>query len=93
MAKLLKIIFKKEFDPIHLIREFLKNPKDLLKAIDNLLVENAELKKKIEKQEAKQLISIKNELLQKVQKINDVNFIGQQLMLLMQMLSKNFASL
>jgi alanyl-tRNA synthetase len=48
-----------------------------LKAIDNLLVENAELKKKIESQEAKQLILLKDQLLQKVQKINGINFIGE----------------
>ncbi len=75
-GKAVEKYIEEQFASIHLINNSLKNPKDLLKAIDNLLVENAELKKKIESQEAKQLISIKNELLQKAQKINDVNFIG-----------------
>ena len=69
---------QKEFDIIHYIRESLKNPKDLNKGIDNLISENSDLKKQLEKLEAKQLLSIKNELLQKVEKINDINFIGQQ---------------
>lgn len=68
---------QKEFDIIHHIRESLKNPKDLNKGIENLLIENNELKKQLEKSEAKQLSSIKNDLLQKVEKINDINFIGQ----------------
>ncbi len=62
---------------MHFIRETLKNPKDINKGIENLINENTDLKKQLEKLEAKQLLSIKNDLLQKVEKINDVNFIGQ----------------
>ncbi len=69
---------QKEFDIIHNVRESLKNPKDLSKGIDNLISENSDLKKQLEKLEGKQLLSIKNELLQKVEKIDDINFIGQQ---------------
>ncbi|HEY5406473.1 MAG TPA: alanine--tRNA ligase [Ginsengibacter sp.] len=69
---------QKEFSVIHYIRESLKNPKDLNKGIDNLINENSDLKKQLEKLEVKQLLSIKNELLQKIEKINDINFIGQQ---------------
>jgi len=69
---------QKEFDIIHHARESLKNPKDLNKGIDNLVSENSDLKKQLEKLEGKQLLSLKNDLLQKVEKINEVNFIGQQ---------------
>jgi alanyl-tRNA synthetase len=62
---------------IHAIRETLKNPKDINKGIENLLAENNELKKQLEKFETKQLSSLKFELLQKVEKINGINFIGQ----------------
>ncbi|MEI9933661.1 MAG: DHHA1 domain-containing protein [Ferruginibacter sp.] len=65
-----------EFELIHNIRESLKNPKDLSKAIENLQSENTELKKKIEHLEAKQLVIIRNELLQKDEIINNVTFIG-----------------
>ncbi|KAA9042279.1 alanine--tRNA ligase [Ginsengibacter hankyongi] len=68
---------QKEFTAMHHIRESLKNPKDINKAVENFITENNELKKQLEKLEAKQLSSIKNDLLQKVEKIKDINFIGQ----------------
>jgi alanyl-tRNA synthetase len=54
----------------------LKNPKDIGKAIGNLQAENAGLKKHLESMEARQLVAIRNELLQKDEIINGVNFIG-----------------
>ena len=68
---------EKEFELLHHVRESLKNPKDLNKGIENLLTENNTLRKQLEKAEAQQLASLQNELLQKVEKINDTNFIGQ----------------
>jgi alanyl-tRNA synthetase len=59
------------------VRESLKNPKDIAKAIESLQAENSELKKKIESIEVKQLGAIKNELLTKVEDIDGVSFIGQ----------------
>ncbi|MBS1946715.1 MAG: alanine--tRNA ligase [Bacteroidetes bacterium] len=64
------------FAQIRAVRESLKNPKDLGKSIDSLLSENEELKKHIERLEARQLIVIRNELLQKDEIINQINFIG-----------------
>lgn len=58
------------------IQEALKNPKDIQKAVENLLAENAELKKHLEAMEARQLVIIRNELLQKDEIINGVNFVG-----------------
>lgn len=58
------------------IREALKNPKEILKAVENLYADNNELKKKIESLEAKQLAVIKQELLQQVETINGIQFIG-----------------
>ncbi len=71
-------LIQQEFQQMQSIREALKNPKDIQKAIENLNVENDELKKQLESVEAKQLQSIKNELLQKVQTINGINFIGEK---------------
>jgi alanyl-tRNA synthetase len=59
------------------IRETLKGAKDPIKAIENLMADNNDLKKQLEKMEQKQLSSLKNELLQKVQVIHGVNFIGE----------------
>jgi len=58
------------------LKETLKNPKDLQKAIENLQAENSELKKHAEALEARQLVGIRNELLQKDEIINGVTFIG-----------------
>ncbi|HWR32786.1 MAG TPA: alanine--tRNA ligase, partial [Chitinophagaceae bacterium] len=58
------------------LREMLKNPKDIQKAIENLQSENTELKKHLDSMEARQLVAVRNELLQKDEIINGVNFIG-----------------
>jgi alanyl-tRNA synthetase len=67
----------KHFSALKEIKETLKNPKDVKKAIENLQAENSDLKKKIESFEAKQLLLIKDDLLKKVQVVNRVNFIGE----------------
>lgn len=58
------------------ISTILKSPKDIQKAIEHLQAENAELKKHLESMEARQLVAIRNELLQKDEIINGVNFVG-----------------
>jgi alanyl-tRNA synthetase len=65
-----------QFEEIRSIRESLKNPKELSKSIDALLIENNDLKKRLESLEAKQLIILKNELLQKVKTVNGLSFLG-----------------
>ena len=52
-----------QLNTIHTIRESLKNPKEIDKAIDSLITENNELKRKLESVEAKQLIILKESLL------------------------------
>jgi alanyl-tRNA synthetase len=66
-----------QFGLLQNIRESLKNSSDLNKAIDQMVLENSELKKKIESLETKQLAGTKKELLQKVQLIHGINFIGE----------------
>lgn len=66
-----------ELTTLQFVRESLKNPKDTRKGIENLITENSELKKQLEKAEQKQLDYLQNELLQKAEKINDISFIGQ----------------
>ncbi len=65
-----------QFEVISSLKESLKNPKDLLKAIESITTENSQLKKKIESLEAKQLAIIKQELLAKQETINGKTFIG-----------------
>ena len=66
-----------QFDLIRGIREALKHPKDLLKALEISIKEKAELKKNIEKLEARSISAVKGELLKKIQTINGINFIGE----------------
>ena len=59
------------------IKEALKNPKDITKALSTLSEENAFMKKQIEKFEQAQLVALRDLLKQKVQAMNGVNFIGE----------------
>jgi alanyl-tRNA synthetase len=59
------------------ISVLLKNPKDIGRSIENLQAENSSLKKHIEVLEARQLVIIRNELLQKDEIINNVTFVGE----------------
>ena len=67
---------QEQLDTISAVREALKNPKDINKAIESLQTENAELKKHLESMEARHLVSVRNEILGKDEIINGVNFIG-----------------
>ena len=58
------------------IRGLLKNSKDIPKSIQHLQTENTSLSKRIEGLEARQLVGIRNELLQKDEIINNVTFVG-----------------
>jgi alanyl-tRNA synthetase len=77
-GKAAETLIQQQFQQLDSVREALKNPKDVLKAIEALSTENTEQKKQIESFEARQLQSLKGSLLQKVQQINGINFIGEQ---------------
>jgi alanyl-tRNA synthetase len=66
-----------QFAEVRLIRETLKHPKELPRAIENLVTENSDLKKRLERAKARQLAEIRQQLLQKVQSIGGVSFIGE----------------
>ncbi|MEO6818768.1 MAG: alanine--tRNA ligase [Ginsengibacter sp.] len=67
-----------ELSTLNTIKQSFKNPKDISKAVSNLQLENTDLKKQLEKMEAKQIGTIKDSLLQKTTTINGVNFIGEK---------------
>ena len=75
-GKQAEVYLNGKFNLLSNLHEALKNPKDIQKAIENLQVENAELKKHLDSMEARQLVVIRNELLQKDEIISGVNFIG-----------------
>ncbi len=62
---------------IQSIRESLKNPKDIQKAIENILEEKEKANKQIEHLTTQLLIVEKEKLIEKVEVINNVNFIGE----------------
>lgn len=64
------------FAQLRSIREALKNPKDPAKAVETLQADTNELKKRMESLEAKQLIALRNELAQKTETINGIEFLG-----------------
>ena len=72
-----EIIINEQLQQLHQIKEGLKNPKDVVKALSSLSDENASLKKQIEKFEQAQLKSLSSELSKKVENINGVNFVGE----------------
>ncbi|MEO5891987.1 MAG: alanine--tRNA ligase [Ferruginibacter sp.] len=65
------------FNELNAIRGLLKNPKDIQRSIGNLSAENGMLSKRIEGLEARQLVGIRNELLQKDEIIDNVTFVGE----------------
>ncbi|MFT3909949.1 MAG: alanine--tRNA ligase [Ferruginibacter sp.] len=69
-------LVNEQFEQVRAIRETLKNPKEIIKSIENLIAENNALNKRIESLEARQLVGIRNELMQKDEIINNVSFIG-----------------
>ncbi|MEP7107694.1 MAG: alanine--tRNA ligase [Ferruginibacter sp.] len=65
------------FAEMAVIRGLLRNPKNIPGSIENLSLENSALSKRIEGLEARQLVGIRNELLQKDEIINNVTFVGE----------------
>lgn len=65
-----------QFRLVGQLKEILRAPKDLAKAVEQLQQENAGLKKHLEVLEARQLVAIRNELLLKDEIINGVNFVA-----------------
>lgn len=60
------------------IKASLKNPKELKKAVENLVAENNELKRSVESLYTKQLSSVRHGLLNNVEELNGISFIGAQ---------------
>lgn len=69
-------LVNEQSEQLHAIRELLKAPKELVRSVENLVQEQSDLKKRIEGLEARQLVSLKNELLGKTEQINGICFLG-----------------
>lgn len=75
-GKSAELLIHEQFEQMRLIREALKNPKEIGKAVESLQSDNSELRKRIESLEAKQLLVTKKELLERTESIQGVNFLG-----------------
>jgi alanyl-tRNA synthetase len=60
------------------LKELLKNPKDLQKAVETLLEENSRLKKELDKNLLERAAGLKHELAKLAENINGVNFLAQK---------------
>jgi len=77
-GKAAETLIQQQFEQVASVREALKNPKDVSKAIENLSTENADLKKQLESFEAKQLQTTRNILMQRIQVVKNISFIGEE---------------
>ena len=66
---------------IQQLKDLLKNPKDIVKSVEDLVAQNSLLKKEIEKSILEKSSGLKDELAQKVENINGINFIAQKVAL------------
>jgi alanyl-tRNA synthetase len=66
-----------QFDRIRAVRETLKNPAEWEKAVESLVAENSELKRKLDKAESRQLAELGIQLMNKAESIGGIYFIGQ----------------
>jgi alanyl-tRNA synthetase len=59
--------------------ELLRNPSNLLKGIESVMTENAALQKQVEMMQKERNAQIANMLVGKIQKINNINYIGEKI--------------
>jgi alanyl-tRNA synthetase len=71
--------FNQQSSLVHELKTLLKNPKDVLKSVENLMEQNSELQKQIEQMLRDKAKGLKIELLTKKQTINGINFIAERI--------------
>ncbi|PRD57281.1 alanine--tRNA ligase [Sphingobacterium gobiense] len=69
-------VIREQFELIDSMRELMNSPKDFLSTLERVLNENSELKKAIEKHIREKSLQMKQELEDKMEKINGVNFLS-----------------
>lgn len=77
-AEVAETYVRKELNVVNQIREALKNPKDLTKAIEALIKERSDLQKQVEKLNAEKAGNVKQDLLDQLIEINDINLLITQ---------------
>lgn len=69
--------YKEKANRLDSISTFLKNPKDLQKAVEDLYAQNSQLTKQLEQFQKEKSMIVKAELKQKINSIDGVNFLGE----------------
>ena len=72
-----EMFFKEKAAKLDSINLLLKNPKDIEKAIDDLIIKNQQLTKEIEQFQREKAKQVKSELKSKISEINGVHFLGE----------------
>jgi alanyl-tRNA synthetase len=70
-------MINRELNELKLLKQQLKNPKDSVKALENLVLERDELYKQVNEMELELLGTVKEQLTQNFILINGVHFVGQ----------------
>jgi alanyl-tRNA synthetase len=78
-GKLAEDFVNDKINTLNQAREMLKNPKDVLRAIEQLQQENEKLSKQIQQLQKAQAGNMIDELKQQAQKVGDINFISVKL--------------
>ncbi len=68
--------YRSQVETLNEIKEVLKNPKNIVEAIEELTKKNATLQKQIEVFQREKAQSVKHELKTKIEGINGINFLG-----------------
>ncbi|MFC3197883.1 alanine--tRNA ligase [Parapedobacter deserti] len=61
------------------LKVLLNNPKDFVKALGKVIEENSQLRKELERAIAARALALKDELAEKVESVNGINFLAQQI--------------
>ncbi len=69
--------FSHQISTVDKVKEILKNPQDILKAVETLVADNAHLQKKIDAFEKEQLVSVKANLLKKAVLKGNISIISE----------------
>lgn len=78
-GKQAEVYLQEQFQLLDSIKQTLKNPKELLRAIEQLQSDNTELKKQLEVLETRQLRELSKTLVQEIETVNGISFLGKQL--------------
>jgi alanyl-tRNA synthetase len=70
--------YSSQSNTIEEIKKTLKNPKDIIKAVQNLIEQNNSLQKQLDEYTKEKTQVIKAELIKKIKKVNNINYLAEK---------------